>query len=731
MTTGHTWKPQLIKGDQATGPGDEEHPERVLHTDSQGRTHLKEQPKALETHFEHELDDAPNPDVGKPVYADVAIRDHELRPIIPASHRKGNRGPAFKRFLGRVVHRIGYHAYRSPWYAALAMWWAPVGAWKILWSAGRWAFDADTRARVHGAQDKEALAFLALVDRHRRNRLPIFGGSLLVVLVGGLVVAFACPIWVRLLVLAVVLPPLAKVGAPIDKRIVHPAVVAPRWRKLNPDIVLRAYYAAGLGHPDKPHQQVEFASPMADAGDGCRVAVDLPHGKTFADVVKAKAALASGLDVTEYQVYLTKDSTSTRRHLLYVAYQNPLAIPAGRTPLLDCKPRNIWRPAPFGLDERGNKISILMMWVSILVGAQPRKGKTFSARLLALYAALDPFTKLTVVDGKNSPDWRKFALVAHRIIFGTTINRDGDPVEMLLEALREIKEHIQQVNAFLSALPVDQCPDGKLTEELSRKYPNLRVWVLVMEEFQVYFELDDQEVNKEVASLLSFIMAVGPSAGVIILSSSQKPSGIGAGDVARLFNRYRDNHAVRFALKCGNRLVSEAVLGGDAYGEGYDASTLPAGPEFRGIGYLYGLTDETPTVRTYLADAQDAEKILTAARLHRERAGTLTGMAAGEDMSREFRDVLIDVERVFFPGEEHISWRVLAARLREQLPEAYSDITQDAISSQVREQGVPSVNVRDNETGDPVRGCKLAAVRQAVQRRAIEAGSGSGTGGRA
>ena len=31
------------------------------------------------------------------------------------------------------------------------------------------------------------------------------------------------------------------------------------------------------------------------------------------------------------------------------------------------------------------------MWISILVGAQPRKGKTFSARLLALFAALDPY----------------------------------------------------------------------------------------------------------------------------------------------------------------------------------------------------------------------------------------------------------------------------------------------------------------------------------------------------
>jgi hypothetical protein len=41
--------------------------------------------------------------------------------------------------------------------------------------------------------------------------------------------------------------------------------------------------------------------------------------------------------------------------------------------------------------------------------------------------------------------------------------------------------------------------------------------------------------------------------------------------------RYRDNHAVRFALKCGNDVVSRAILGGDACAEGYDASALPTG----------------------------------------------------------------------------------------------------------------------------------------------------------
>jgi len=50
------------------------------------------------------------------------------------------------------------------------------------------------------------------------------------------------------------------------------------------------------------------------------------------------------------------------------------------------------------------------------------------------------------------------------------------------------------------------------------------------------------------------------------------------------------------------------------YQEGYDASALPIGPEYRGVGYLYGYSDETPMVRTFLADGADAQKILVAAR---------------------------------------------------------------------------------------------------------------------
>jgi hypothetical protein len=52
---------------------------------------------------------------------------------------------------------------------------------------------------------------------------------------------------------------------------------------------------------------------------------------------------------------LTSDKHSNRSHLLWIADVDPLSIPAGGTPLLDCKPRDVWKAAAQGLDERGRR----------------------------------------------------------------------------------------------------------------------------------------------------------------------------------------------------------------------------------------------------------------------------------------------------------------------------------------------------------------------------------------
>ncbi|GAA4198634.1 cell division protein FtsK [Actinocatenispora rupis] len=684
---------------------------------------------SYEVALDPEPESAPRAVLAPEFTAPTALGVETRMPILPPALRSVAAFRAHvKTTVGRWWHQVRYHGLRSPLYLAVGSFFAVKGVFVIAAKQGRWWWLSESEALRRAAGDNNDPDTWHKLHREARRvrawRGVVLGGELLAVGAAGAFMAMAAPWWANMLATAVAGPVLARTGRGAGRSITTPAVLTPRYRKLNYDVILRAYQAAGLHNPDKKDAQVAFPPPgMArdPLGQGSEVVVDLPWGKTFADVVKNKGSLASGLDVSLNQVFLTADESSNRRHKLFVADRDPLAVAAGRTPLLSGKPTDIWQPAPFGLDERGRKVSLLMMWISVLVGAQPRKGKTFSARLLALYAALDPYVRIIIADGKMSADWDKFRLVAHRIIFGTVPNsRDDDPLGHLLEALREVKAHIQQVNDLLSKLPVDECPEGKLTRELTRKYPELRVWLLVMEEFQAYFETEDQEVNKEIASLLAYIQAVGPSAGVILLSSSQKPSGVGAGDVQRLFNRYRDNHAVRFALKCGNRVVSDAVLGGDAYSEGFDASSLPAGEKYRGVGILYGASDDTPITRTYLADHADAEKILTAARKHRQAAGTLSGQAAGEDLTRDLRDVLADAASVYLTGETFLSWQTLAARLAEQIPEHYANTNADAVSAELRKLKVPSKPGRDKSLPDAdarPRGAYLAHLGAAAERR--------------
>jgi hypothetical protein len=121
-------------------------------------------------------------------------------------------------------------------------------------------------------------------------------------------------------------------------------------------------------------------------------------------------------------------------------------------------------------------------------------------------------------------------------------------------------------------------------------------------------------------------------------------------------------------------------------------------------------------VRTYLADHADAEKILHAARKHREAAGTLSGLAAGQVLTRDARDVLADVRAVFTAGEGGASWERIAGRLAKRFPEHYADISPAAVSAQLRDLGVRSVNIK--EDGRVPKGARTADIDAAIAARA-------------
>ncbi len=598
----------------------------------------------------------------------MEAKDKARLPVLPDWVKLPDQRKAVRRWAVRHYSTmVGYHALRLPViYTPKVVAYSPRGAWRWSATVGRWVFDAEGKAlRLAAVAAEDADQYLKL-SRQRNDRVRLRGilatAAGLVGLTAALTLYVMAPSWLLMLSVATLTTALGLAGAPADRPLIDRAKVTFRKRKLSSDIITRAFTAAGLTSRD---QGIAFPRPIGRDGDGWRVVVDLPYGKSFADAQKKHEALASGIDIAPTQLFLDKDDSSARRVSMWIADRDPLAVPAGRSPLLGATRVDFWKPFPWGVDERGNPVMATMLWLSLLVGAVPRQGKTFSARTIALAAALDPHVRLIVFDGKASPDWRAFTKVAHRIGFGI-VPRDGfDPVEHLVNALMELKADVEDRYHRLSELPLHICPEGKLTPEISRdRKLNMPLTLVAVDEVQEY--LQHPTHGKTILELLVYLARVAPAVGVSVMISTQKPDDTACPSVLR------DQHQARFSLRVGSWQVSDVVLGAGSYSEGLDASRLLK--SHKGVGLLKGMSDESGIVRTYLADGRDAETIISRARALREAEGTVTGDAAGEVVTTRSADAILDdVAAVLGRREDKVWSETIVDRLAEFNPEAYGE----------------------------------------------------------
>lgn len=609
----------------------------------------------------------------------------ERRPVVaPWLLERDQRAQAARHVTGHAWHVTRYHGARVPLYSARAAALAPRGAARALAVAGSWALDleqAPLRARARQVGDTAAFRTLRQ-DRGKRARNAALSGSagVLVLVVGYL----AAPPWLLWLVAVVAVLALGKLGATADRPLVAPAVVPNGKRKLSYGIVTDAMLDAKLCTSDRP---ITFATPIHRDSNGYRVVVDLPGGRTADAAIAKRDEIASGLDVDERQVFLSRvrgASGSARRVDLWVCDVDPLSIPAGTTELLEAEQVNFWRPWSFGKDERGNTVELCILWAAMLIGAIPRRGKTFVARLVALAAALDPHVDLYVFDFKGSPDWVPFRAVAHRIFHGDRPDPDTGihPVGALLDTVNELLAEVDRRNRLMRTLPADVCPEGKLTEELSRaKGYGLHLKLLVIDEVQRAFT--NRDYGDELELALTDLVKAGPSAGIITVAATQKP------DAKSTPTGFRDQFGIRFALYVTTRDASEAVLGAGAGGEGLHAHRLP--PNAPGAGLLRGTGDAAIAagiVRTGLANQVHAEQICARARTLREGAGTLAEMALGVLVSATPCTYSVGADLVMVLAEDKAHSDVLCARLAERWPERYTEWRPAQLHAALKPYGV-------------------------------------------
>ncbi len=402
---------------------------------------------------------------------------------------------------------------------------------------------------------------------------------------------------------------------------------------MDPQILVDAFRDAKLIGKDETLRLVERASRV---GAGWAITLDLPATRKATDVIKDREALASALAVDEVQLLVERvrgNGGHAGRVAMWVADADPYATPPSRTPLLDVACWDAWRPVPFSRDARDRRINLPLVWTSLLVGAIPRQGKTFAARLAAAGLILDAYTRLYIADFKAGKDWDAATQVAHRFMSG------DEPQHVLALAawLVELVTEVQGRYRRMRQLDNNICPESKVTPAMSRDPAlNMPITGIFIDEVQVPLEERTPikvqgkmiPAGQYVGELLTWLAKKGPAAGIVLVLATQRP------DTKTIPSALRAVLGSRFALRVMDWRDSNIILGEQMNTRGWDSSRLL--PSHKGVGILRPDGDTTAgadvlaiMVRTDYMPNDDWTTLCERGRALRAAAGTLTGHAIG------------------------------------------------------------------------------------------------------
>ncbi|UOX87210.1 cell division protein FtsK [Amycolatopsis sp. FBCC-B4732] len=600
------------------------------------------------------------------------LRSQNRQAIIPSYLKSTADAKDAAKWVGKhYAHKAGYHAARSPLYALRLAVRSPRGLFLLLAATSRYVTDAEGRpARSETATADKADVYLKL-SQQRDRRVVLRLIQLGLVSTVGLVLVFTLPNvlpeWVIWACGAIAVGLLGKLGSTRDNPVVSSrAVLSTQVQKLTSDNVVQALSVLGIAGINqaltKNPNAIGFTAPITRDGPGWRADVDLPPGVTVSEVVERRAKLASGLGRPLGCVWPEGNAeVHPGRMVLWVGDQDLSKSRQAAWPLRKPGTVDLFKPQPFGTDQRGRWVDITLMFISMVIGAIPRMGKTFTLRELLLIAALDPRAELHSFDLKGTGDLSPLAPVSHRY-------RAGDEPEDIAYAvtdLRALAGELRRRAKVIRELPKDLCPENKVTPELAdKKSLGLHPIVIGVDECQKWFE--HPEYGAEIEEVCTDLVKRGPALGIVIILATQRP------DAKSIPTAISDNAVMRFCLKVTGQQANDMVLGTSSYRNGIRATTL----SFRdkGIGYLAGEGDEPRITRGVYIDGPDAEKLAARARTARLAAGRLTGYAAGLDLTPEEDEdtstLLADVLTAIGDAEKAWSERIVD-RLAELRPAVY------------------------------------------------------------
>lgn len=598
---------------------------------------------------------------------------------------------------------------------------SPRGVWRVLSATWRWAVDREGHPmRAEAVARNDAETYLKL-SRQRNERVAARGIMLCFAAIATTAATFTAYAAASTLQVwgagALLVGGCGMLGAPADKPLIRRAIVPTRVQKLTSDVVLRALGSLGISGINqalaKGGAGISFPEEISRDGAGYRAVVDLPFGVTADDVIEKRKKLASGLRRPLGCVWPEPQPDEHEgRLMIWVGDQDMAAAKMPLWPLLKGGVVDLFKPVPFGLDPRGNVIYVTLMFAAMVVGSIPRMGKTFSARLLMLAAALDPRCELHPYDLKGTGDFDALEPVSHRFRSGD----EDEDVAYALADMRELRKELRRRAKTIRGLPSSMTPDSKVTPDLAsaRKY-GLHPILLAVDECQIWFE--HPKYGDELREIAEDLVRRGPAVGIITLFATQRP------DSKSLPTGVSANAVLRFCLKVGDQLANDMVLGTSKYKQGIKATLFRR--RDRGIGYLAGEGDDPQIVRTYFVNTPMAEDIVTRARALREAAGTITGHAAGAaplavdvDPAAGLLDDLADVFDVIAFVNDKVWGEELLALLAERKPAAYGAWDTETLTAALKPHGVSSGQAARRIEGKTVnrQGYGREALAKAVTR---------------
>lgn len=599
------------------------------------------------------------------------VRGGKRREVIPAWARSK---PDFLDALGWLGgyawHTTAYHAVRLPWYSVRLAFQAPAGAAKFMGGAMRWVADAEGEPlRQVAARREDAEQYLKL-SRQRDNRVKLRGILMVLALILGPVLALLlyvlAPTWLTVIALAVLTAGLGFMGAPADKPVISRAVVTTEVERLTSGIVERALGALGIAEINKAlakgGEGIKFPAPITRDGPGWRADVDLPYGVTVPDILDRREKLASGLRRPLGCVWPEPVADEhAGRMMLWVGDKALNKVTPPAWPLAKTGAASLFKPLPFGTDQRGRNVDVTLMYDNVLIGAMPGMGKTFSLRTPLLAAALDPTAELLIWELKGTGD---LDAIGKKVAADYGSGPDDETCAAALDSIRYVHKNLERRAKVIASLPKDKCPENKVIPSLAgNRSLGLHPLVLAIDECQELFSHDTY--GKEAGALCTAIIKRGRALGVILLLATQRP------DKDSLPPAISANVGTRFCLRVMGQIENDMILGTSTYKNGVRATSFTKSD--KGIGYLVGAADDPQIVRTYYIDGPTADRICDRARKARIDAGTLSGLAAGvEPERRAAADTLLEDILAVVPAGEAKAWNdVTVDRLAELRPETY------------------------------------------------------------